>query len=169
MTDPKNKKSLRWPLIIVGLLSVHVCVTLFFVYVATSNPSFAVEEDYYQKGLKWDEKRAQDTINQRLGWVCKASLNASSTISEPATIRVSLHDHEGQQIDDASVKVECFALARSGQVLRVTMTSSGSGEYVAAIDARRPGLWEIRVTAERQEPEQLFTFIERTTFTTATR
>ena len=165
--DDKNKKNLRWPLIIVGLLSVHVIVSLFFVYVATSNPSFAVEEDYYQKALKWDEKRAQDSINQSLGWLCEASLESATTPGGPATVSVDLHDDEGSVIDDAMVTVECFALARSGRVLRETLTSIGNGEYEADIDARRPGLWEIRIRAERAE--QLFTFTERTTFTTAIR
>ncbi len=157
----------RWPLIIIGLLSVHVLVSLIFVYIATSNPSFAVEENYYQKALNWDEKRAQDANNLQLGWKCETSLIASTTAGEPSTVTVTILDSEGTPIDNAKVKLECFALARSGHILHAALASTDNGQYKASIDAHRPGLWEIRISAERQG--KLFTFSERLTFTSALR
>ena len=40
---------------------------LLLVLSAASDPSYAVEEDYYQKALAWDEKRAQYHTNEVLG------------------------------------------------------------------------------------------------------
>ena len=38
------------------------------VYVATSDGSFAVEPDYYQKALHWDDARSAAAENAGLGW-----------------------------------------------------------------------------------------------------
>ena len=62
------RKGWLWPVLVVGLLLVSVTANLVILFVATNDPSFAVEKDYYTKAVNWDEKRAQDARNLALGW-----------------------------------------------------------------------------------------------------
>ncbi len=59
------KPGALWPWVIGGALVLHVVVSLGVVFFATSDASYAVEEDYYQKAIDWDQKRAQDRTNER--------------------------------------------------------------------------------------------------------
>ena len=61
------KKGSLWPWVIGGALVLHVLVSLAVVFFATTDASYAIEEDYYQKAINWDEKRAQDRTNNELG------------------------------------------------------------------------------------------------------
>lgn len=47
----------KWPLLVVGLLSLNVCVCALTVAAATRSPA-VVEPDYYKKALDWDAHRA---------------------------------------------------------------------------------------------------------------
>ena len=40
--------------------------SLVVVFVATSDPSYAVEEDYYQKAVNWEAEQAQQERNRQL-------------------------------------------------------------------------------------------------------
>ena len=70
--------NIRWPVIIVSALAIHAVASLVVVLIAVSDPSRAVETDYYQKALRWDDKKAQDARNLSLGW-------SLATETEPAT------------------------------------------------------------------------------------
>ncbi len=72
---------------IAGALAFHVISSLVVVYVATSDPSYAVEDDYYQKAVAWDEKRAQDRTERRSGW---CSNSRSRLRKNPATSQPSI-------------------------------------------------------------------------------
>jgi len=141
-------KGNRWPIIIVSALALHMAASAFFVYLATSNPSFAVEEDYYQKALDWDKRRAQDAVNRTLGWRLASELN-DDPASSGAALQVLLSDSEGIPIDGAVVEVEAFPIARADQILRQRLHRAGEGRYAATLTMRRQGRWELRFVATR--------------------
>ena len=53
------KRGWGWPVFLVGLLVAGVGVNLVLLVAATGDPSFAVERDYYRKGMEWDRTLAQ--------------------------------------------------------------------------------------------------------------
>ena len=75
------RKPWFWPAMIVGLLLLAVGANVGLMIVASSDPSFAVEEDYYDKAvptekeaeLLWGEKGPQfrkrivETLQKRFG------------------------------------------------------------------------------------------------------
>jgi nitrogen fixation protein FixH len=139
----------RWPLVITIALVLHVVVSLGTVYVATSNPSYAVEEDYYQKALRWDEKRAQDRRNAELGWRLVLEVEPPARRGDPAVLTAHLSDADGTPLDAAGMAVEAFHNARSGNIVRTALAGRGEGHYGGEFPMRRPGLWEFRVVVER--------------------
>jgi len=119
------------------------------VFVATTNPSYAVEEDYYEKALHWDEKRAQDRRNIELGWRIEIEVAPPDAAGGPASLVSVLTAADGGPIDGATVTVEAFHNARAGNILRATLAGRGAGRYAAELPMRWSGVWEFRFVAER--------------------
>ena len=138
-----------WPPIIAGALAFHVISSLVVVYVATSDPSYAVEDDYYQKAVDWDEKRAQDRLNQDLGWLLEFSVSPPDKPGDQPTLDVTLLDADGGLLAGAVVSVEAFHNARGDDIVRERLTEVGNGVYAAAPEMDRNGRWEMRFTVDR--------------------
>ena len=143
------KKGSLWPWIIAGALALHVVASLVVVFVATSNPSYAVEEDYYQKALHWDDKRAQDRTNEELGWILNLTVRPAAMPGEEPTLEVHLADAGSEPIDGAVVAVETFHNARADDILRASLDAVGEGVYRTTLPMRHNGRWELRFTVDR--------------------
>lgn len=138
-----------WPPIIAGALAVHVVVSLVVVYVATSDPSYAVEEDYYEKALAWDSKRAQDSTNRSLGWSLGFTVERPARTGDRPTLEVELLDAARRPLTGAAVTVEAFHNARADDIVRETLVEAGDGRYRASPEMGRNGRWELRFTVDR--------------------
>jgi hypothetical protein len=143
------KKGRLWPWIIAGALALHVVGSLVMVFVATSNPSYAVEEDYYQKALHWDDKRAQDRANEELGWNLDIEVHPAATPAGEPTLEVRLADAGGEPVDGAVVAVETFHNTRAEDILRARLDPVGEGVYRTTLPMRHNGRWEMRFTVTR--------------------
>lgn len=153
------RPELKWPLIITSALAIHVVAWLGVVYLATSDASYAVEEDYYRKAVDWDLTRAQLARNAELGWTLTAALEPAANLALEPSLAVSLSDREGLPLDGAVVEVEAFHNARADLKVRGRLTARGDGRYDAALPIRRPGVWELRFAAERDG--RRFTEVDR--------
>ena len=147
-----------WPPIIAGALAFHVISSLVVVYVATSDPSYAVEDNYYQKAVAWDEKRAQDRVNADLGWSLEFSVEPPTRPGEQPGLEVTLLDADGRPLAGAAVAVEAFHNARGDDIIRNVLTDAGDAVYRASLPMSRNGRWELRFTVSRGE--DTFTYSE---------
>lgn len=144
---PILSPQLRWPALIVGALVIHVVASLVTVFIATSDPSHAVEEDYYQKAIAWDKRRAQERHNRELGWQLDVEVAAAAG-SDP-TLVARLADGNGQPLDGARVAAAVFHNARADQILRAELAATGAGAYACPLAMRRSGVWELRFVVDR--------------------
>jgi hypothetical protein len=142
------KKGSLWPWIIAGALTLHVVGSLVMVFVATSNPSYAVEEDYYQKALHWNDKRAQDRTNEELGWILDLEVHPAATPAGEPTLEVRLTDADGEPFEGAVMAVETFHNARADDILRASLDPVGEGVYRTTLPMRHNGRWELRFTVD---------------------
>lgn len=131
---------------LVGLITVSTMIgAAALIYHAHADPSFAVESDYYDKAVHWDDSAAQERRNAELGW--RLSISA-----EPSDgLKLIIVDALGLPIDGASVSVEAFHNARSADRVALAPADSGGGVYRQAAEFARPGIWEFRVVARRGE------------------
>jgi len=138
-----------WPMMIAGALAFHVISSLVVVYVATSDPSYAVEDDYYQKAVAWDEKRAQDRTNEDLGWSLEFKVTPPERPGDQPTLDLTLFDADGGSLAGAAISVEGFHNARGDDIVREMLTDVGNGVYSATPQMNRDGRWELRFTVDR--------------------
>jgi nitrogen fixation protein FixH len=144
----ERSRGRRWLFFLIALIAVPMAIQVFLVLRAVEDPSFAVEPDYYRRSLAWDEVMAQERLNARLGWQIALTTPLVSRPG-PSSLSVSLLDRAGKPLSGATIRVEAFAVARAGQVLRAVLTPVAvPGQYQALLVLERPGRWELRFTAE---------------------
>jgi len=146
------KKGAVWPYLIAGALALHVVVSLIVVFIATSDPSYAVEEDYYQKAIDWDEKKAQDRSNADLEWLFEFTVKPPDRPGDQPLLEVTLRDAAENPLTGATVSVEAFHNSRSADILRAVLHASGEpGVYRASMPMQRNGRWELRFSVRRDD------------------
>lgn len=142
----ERRAALRWGAIIIGILGTSFTVAMIMLYVSATDPSFAVEPDYYEKAINWDQHAAQAQANNELGWTISLGTGPSAT---PGARTITAHcaDREGAAIDNATITAVAFHNARSGDRFEFPMRAAGSGIYTAEQPLQRAGRWEFRLTA----------------------
>lgn len=158
------KRGMGWPIAVGLILGLTVAANVWLIRIANTDPSFAIEANYYQRGVHWDDEMAQQVRNARLGWRLLATLSPIER-GRGADLRVALNDSAVAPIVDASVKVWAVHVARAGQPVEVTLRSSAPGEYAARVPIERAGLWELRIDVHRGADR--FTALERLDVRTA--
>ena len=137
------KRGAWWPIGITAVLATTVAANIWVMRIANDDPSFAIEQDYYKKAIAWDSTLAQGRESARLGWRLTPRMGP---IDRDGRSRLSadLRDATGAPIVDAVVRVTALYVGRASDVHEVTLAPSGAGEYVAELDARHAGQWELR-------------------------
>ncbi|RMH00918.1 MAG: hypothetical protein D6702_12710 [Planctomycetota bacterium] len=139
-----------WMLVPVGLLLLSLGIGAVTLVLALSDPGFAVEKDYYRKGLEWDRELAQERRNRELGW--RAEIEAGvDPAAATVPFLVRLVDAGGGPVVGAAVEVEAFHLARSAEPFRTPLEEVSPGRYRGTLPLRRAGKWEFRLRAVRGE------------------
>jgi hypothetical protein len=141
------KKGMGWPIGVVAVLVTVVVANIWVAVKANSDPSFAIEPDYYKKAVAWDSSMAQDRQNSTLHWSLVPVLGAFGTDSG-ATLRVRLTDATGTAIHNATVHVAALYNARAGTIYSATLTDDGDG-YAALLPVHHAGQWELRFDVQR--------------------
>ncbi|MBP7146902.1 MAG: FixH family protein [Acidobacteria bacterium] len=131
-----------WPWALGALLAAAAAANGLLIYFATSDPSFAVEPDYYAKGLAWDRAQEQERVNRGLGWQLELDVRE-------ATALVTVRDRAGAALTGAQVEAEAFASARSGSRRALHFEEQPGAVYRAPLAGARPGLWEFRIRVRR--------------------
>lgn len=143
------KAGALWPWFIGGALVLHVVVSLGVVFFTASNASYAVEEDYYDKAISWDEKRAQDRMNDELEWSLTFSVAPPTVPGEKPKLDVRLAGANGESLTGATISLETFHKASSGDIIRIAIPpSEEAGQYTASPEMRHNGLWELRFAVD---------------------
>ncbi len=158
------RTELWWPVGIVTVLALSTAGQVWFAVVANRDKAFAVEGDYYNKAVHWDDELAQRQRNALLGWRIVPSLQLKGGRGE-GMLSVELRDSAGVAITGADVQVQAMNNARAASAISATLFEVGAGTYRAPLAAQRAGEWELRFSvrrcAERFTVSQRVTAVER--------
>ena len=141
------KKGMGWPLAMTAILAVTVGANIWVMRIASADPSFAIEPDYYAKAVQWDSAMAQERRNRELGWTVTPVL-AAFDAGRGARLHVVVTSSDGVDIGDATVHVAAFAVARSSRIANVTLRRAAGG-YDALVPVTHGGAWELRLVVRR--------------------
>jgi nitrogen fixation protein FixH len=132
-----------WPLALSAVLALTVIANVLMLRVAADPNGSAVEPDYYRKALAWDRTLAQQAENRALGWTASARATAGGGVT------LTLADAAGAPVTGARVHAVAIHNRLAAAPTSFALAARGPGEYAAPGVLARPGLWEIRVIAER--------------------
>jgi nitrogen fixation protein FixH len=152
-----SSRSFFWPALICSLLVVHILSVCVMVYVATRDRSFAIEPDYYQKGLNWDKTANQQRENARLGWTVAIEIGEPAGVRGERTVTCKVTDKAGRPVEGAIVDLVAFAHARASERTAAVMVPQGQGAYQSSLRMLRRGLWEFRLVIARGRDTVTFT------------
>ena len=151
-----GRKGLGWPIAVAAILGLTIALNLWVARLAGSDPSFAIEPDYYQKALHWDDEMAQQRRNAALGWRLEPALAPLDRAGARLTVRLT--DRAGAPLPDATLTVEALAVARAAHTVRATLAPDAGG-YRAVLPLHTDGEWELRFEARRGDDR--FTAVRR--------
>ena len=136
-----------WPGFVIALLGMSITMGTITVLAATRDPaSFAVIDDYYEKGLRWDEHKAQLAQNSELGWEVAVEVGEPDALGRRPLV-VMVLDREGVPIEDARIEASIYHHAAAKRVETLTLEPGAlPGQYQAQADITRQGLWQILLT-----------------------
>ncbi len=146
-----------WPVALVAVLVVTVGANVALLWKANSDPSFAVEPDYYRRAVLWDSTVARRARSDALQW--RAVVQMAPPEEGQATILVTLTDAGGRPVDSADVRVEASHNAEGANLHEAKLLATGPGSYAARIPTAARGLWRVDLTAARGDEQ----FVQRTT------
>lgn len=143
------KRGLHWPILVAIVFLSNIALATWVIVTATSDPSFAVEDDYYGKALKWNDEIDQRGRNTALGWT--VSVEGEPRIEEGGwcDLRLRVVDRDGAPIGGAQVAMEAIPLARGNDGRSLVLDEVLPGSYVARIEGARFGHWQLRVRVDR--------------------
>jgi nitrogen fixation protein FixH len=146
--SPFIRKDRVWPTIVLTVLGGYVAFGLIAARVASHDPNFAIEPDYYRKAVAWDSTLAQARRSAALGWRLTPTLGPIGD-GTAAPLAVDLRDSTGAVVAGARVSVEARPIAHADDVVRATLTARDDGAYATRLPLERAGLWELHVDATR--------------------
>lgn len=149
-TKRRPKLAFLWPWGLIGLLFAGAASNIVMVIIAVTDPSFAVEHNYYQKALDWDKTMAQRKQNDDLGWKVKVAMKKDAKADAPRPT-LQLVDQKGKVLQGAVVLVTMFHSARASKRFKQALQlAPNKREYLGRPMPMKQGLWvfEVRVVKD---------------------
>jgi hypothetical protein len=115
--------------------------------IASRDPGFALERDYYAKAVHYDREIEQRGRNARLGWSVVSTLGVAAPDS-PTRLHVQIRAQSGL-VQGARVSVQALRNASASVVLEARCEESAPGHYHADLPLGHGGLWEFRFVVEQ--------------------
>ena len=162
---PALLSAYRWPMIIVGLLSMSIIAQGVLVYVATRPDVPRPMKNFYELSLQWDADAAELAASRDLGWHVRFELPKGTPLASnmPRPIDVHVQDRDGAPIPDLTGRLLALRPSddRRNQEGVLTALPHIPGTYRTLIRLNDPGIWEFRLDTQRQGLR--FVYLERVT------
>jgi len=118
-------------------------------YVAIDDPSFALEPNYYDKAVHWDETQLQARQSSALGLKLAVAAPLSLAADGRVDVQLRVTDQLEGAFSGAQISLEAFPNAYASRVQHVSLHESTPGVYSGHLARGVAGLWELRVVVKR--------------------
>ncbi|RYZ02429.1 MAG: hypothetical protein EOO73_31940 [Myxococcales bacterium] len=133
-----------------GLLLTSMLTGLgVLVWLAVDDPHFALEPNYYDKAVHWDQARARASTSLALGLATTVSPALYKAADGSIDLEVAVDDRTLARFAGAAVELEAFPNAYAAQVQRLTLHEAAPGVYRGKLERGVLGLWELRLKVSR--------------------
>jgi nitrogen fixation protein FixH len=144
-----KRRYLLWPILLTSLIGIHTISVIVMVIVATHDSSFALEPDWYLKGLHYEQTVEQQQANSRLKWSVQLDVGQPLDGSHRRKVTCTIRDAAGKPIENATVDLVAFAHLRANNRQSSVLLPQEGGSYAATLPFEDVGMWEFRVVVTR--------------------
>lgn len=135
------------PSAFVGMFLVIIAANGIMIGVAMGTWRGLQTENAYEKGVAYNRTLENKARERALGW--DVAVAADSLGGRRADVEVRLSDGDGAPVHAERVRVGFVRPTQEGYDRVVELSPRGGGRYAATVEVPLPGLWELRVAAER--------------------
>jgi nitrogen fixation protein FixH len=151
MTDQTNDGSRGgslWAWVPALLLGSMVTGLGTLAYIAVDDPGFALEPNYYDKAVHWDQRQAELRAGQALG--LKLGLSPLTLgAGDKVELELTVQDRHGSPLLGAEVRLDAFPNASASHVQQLLLREARPGVYTGELTRGVRGLWEMRVSVKQ--------------------
>lgn len=148
-----------YPWIFVAGMGVVILVNVVLAYFAVSTWSGLETNNYYRRGVQYNEAIADAKLQRERGWKSALVVSPKPVDGRAFDVGVTFRDKAGLPLDGLDVRVRAERPTSSGHDQEVTLTDVGGGVYSGRVELALPGQWTMRVIAQRDA--QLYQTVER--------
>jgi nitrogen fixation protein FixH len=147
--NAKSKSGALWawvPALLLGSMLLGLGV---LAAIAIDDPHFALEPNYYDKAVHWDQSQREARDSAALG--VQLTLPATLALSHDGTLEIELRVAErgGSALGAAVVELEAFPNAYASRVERIALREVSAGVYRGRLSGKAQGLWELRFSISK--------------------
>lgn len=143
----RRRRGRFWPWLAGGLLAATVVKYAVVIALISADPSIAIEEDYYERAIAWDEERARREASDALGWRARIEIGPEPGLPGRAGARIALLDRDGAPVEGAAVTARIFHQARAAEAIEATCAAGAGGVHRFAVPGARAGAWRVELEA----------------------
>lgn len=142
-----------YPWVFVGGFVVIITVNAIMAYIAVDSWTGIETEHAFQKGQEFNQRLAQQSAQNELGWVASTKFIHTPTADNPraGTLHLNYKDASGLGVDGLSVEALAVRPTHEGYDREVKFVGTGNGAYLAPTTLPLAGQWELRITSTRGE------------------
>jgi nitrogen fixation protein FixH len=140
-----------WPLGIIGIMCCFFVADGILLVTVLRDASFGVEDNYYEKSLRYDETRDALARAQQAGWRTQVDIAAAPFPDMPRRVDLRIQDGEGHPVTGLSgtvtaVRPSDVRLRNAGDIVAVP---GDDGLYRLLLRVPVDGLWEFELDARK--------------------
>jgi len=113
------------------------------------DPSIAIEEDYYERAVAWDDERAARAASDALGWTAAIEIGPAPGLPGRGEARIALTDRRGEPVDGARLSARIFHQARAAEATEAVSAAATAGLHRLEVPGARAGYWRVEIEARR--------------------
>ncbi|MCK5547117.1 MAG: FixH family protein [Rhodospirillaceae bacterium] len=132
-----------YPWLFVGGLGIVVIVNGILIYFAVNSWTGLSTDGHYDKGLAYNQTLDAQRQQNSLGWKADFNYNPDGNIS------IRLTDINNKPLDNLKVKAQLYRPSQDDVDYSVDLQPTSAGAYQARLQLPLPGLWEVRLSANR--------------------
>ena len=131
------------------LMSLSIGVTA--IVVSSHGAASEEEQDYYQRGIRWDSFQEAIAASRNLGWQARFDADDVAALGQPIDVRFHLTDGEGAPVSGATGAVRAFFNADAQNIFEGEVTEGEPGVYRFEVSPHRVGIWRWELVFEKGE------------------
>lgn len=144
---PKRERGWWYPWLFVGGMLLVIAVNAVLITLAIGTFPGLQTEEYYRKGLAYNEALAAAEEQSRLGWQVTIEFRAQE--DRAGELIVQATDRDGSALDGLQIEARLIRPTHEGYDRSVVLEEGGEGRYRRHLTVPLAGQWDVRVVASR--------------------